>query len=280
MPKSSQFAKHAACLAMTAKVVDEEIARILLALNDAGFVCRLIADAAAQDKTITPEAWKALSKTLPRTALAARLYDTFNSSLRSRNDRGAKNSGYLLAKLKLEKEEVETLIMAALDHDNFHMAVWIMRRPMAEVNRLTIYRWLKKNFSRATDLSDEIERQLEAAKDHGGRRQFLENLAEDIRCIVRSNETLRKTVSRGSPDEIAEALCVCLLVTDESREVLEQFAWDRPECIPHLAELMENDANEVVEDGATTAVGNFLRALARELVRHAEAAKIAARAGG
>ncbi|MFA5186268.1 MAG: hypothetical protein WC551_07315 [Patescibacteria group bacterium] len=280
MPESSQFAKQAACLAMTAKVVDEEIARILLALNDTGFVCRLFADAAVQDKTITPGAWRTLSNALPRETLAAHLHDAFISALRNRSDRGAKNTGYLLAKLKLDKEEVDTMITAALDHDNLHMAAWLMRRPAILVNRLTIYRWLKKNSKRATDLSCEIERQLEAAKDHGGRRQFLEHLAEDVSCVIKDNEALRQAISRGEPDEIADALYGCLLVTDESREAMEQFAWDNPERIPHLAELMQKDAKEVVEDGATPAMGNFFRAFAQELIKRAEAAKTAARLGG
>ncbi len=280
MPESSQFAKHAACLAMTARVVDEEIARILLALNDAGFICRLVADAAIQDKTITPDAWKVLSKALPRQTLTTRLSDAFNASLRKRNDRGAKNAAYFLTKLRLDKAETDLMIMESLGHDNLNVAVWLMRRPMVETNRLAIYRWLKKNFNRAMDLADEIIKQLETTKDSEGKKSFLENLAEDIRCIVTSNETLRQAISRGEPDEIADALYSCLLVTDESLEAMEHFAWDNPERIPHLAELMQKDAKEVVEDGATLAVGNFFRALAQELIKHAEAAKTAARIGG
>lgn len=280
MPKSSQFAKMAASLATRADVIDEEVARILLALNDVEFACQLFAEAAARGKSVTPEAWKAIRTNTPRSILPASLFDAFVAALRERNDRGAKQLGYFLAKLKPEKDDANRLIAEALGYDNLHVAVWIMRRPTIEINRLVIYRWLKNKSDRALDLANELNRQVDISNDNEGRRTYLDGLAKDLRSIVTDNEELRRLLKEGEPDEIADVIYNCLFMTDESREALERFAWDRPECIPHLADLIQKDAKDVVEDGATKALGGFLRTLAHELTQHAEAAMTAAHIGG
>ncbi len=270
----------AASLALQANVIDEEAVRILLALNDSNFVCKLFVDVAVQDRTVTPEAWHLMCRITPESILSTTMFNTFMVALRERNDRGAQRLAYFLTKLQSQKEKVDRIITEALAHGSLYVAAWIMTRPSVEVNRPVLHPWLIANSSRIKDLVDELEKQIERSKISNGKRNYLENLAGFLRNIVKDNAELQSTLKQGTPDEVSDALCNCLLVTDGSKKALEQYACDRPECIPQLAELIQKYAKGIEDNGTTKAVGNFFRYLAHALIQHANASMTAARVGG
>jgi len=276
MTESSQHAKMAASLALQASLVDEEEARILLALNDQQFAARLAAEAVALGKTITPKALEAFGQSDFVSAWAEAMLDATLVAIRAQNERGAKSLVHLLSRLKWEVDH-DRLIHEALDHGQYAIAAWLIQRPRMKIDRTRLNRWIIYNSVSAPILAEELEKQSGRNGLSDGKRNFLECLADDIRRVIQDNAELKQALEQGFPEMIADAIHNCLLVTQESINALEDFARRRPERIPDLIRLIGDDAAECKSEGYTGLAG-FYRSLTFSLSQHAAAASQVARA--